>query len=41
MKNKWMSELEMLQQLPGQTVSEYALKFKILISKVDPMGNFR
>ena len=39
MKNKWMSELEMLQQLPNQTVSEYALKFKTLMSSVDPMGN--
>ena len=40
MKNKWMSELEMLQQLPNQSVSEYALKFKTLMSRVDPMGNF-
>jgi len=36
MKNKWMSDLDMLRQQPTQTVGEYAKKFKALIDRVDP-----
>ena len=36
MKNKWMSDLDMLRQQPTQTVGEYAEKFKALIDRVDP-----
>ena len=39
MKNKWMSDLDMLRQQPTQSVGEYAEKFKALIDRVDPARN--
>jgi len=40
MKNRWMSELEMIRQNPGQSVSDYAQKFKMLMQRVDTTGGF-
>ena len=35
-----MSELEMIRQNPGQSVSDYAQKFKMLMQRVDTTGGF-
>ncbi|CAI2194307.1 13706_t:CDS:2, partial [Funneliformis geosporum] len=37
----WMSELEMIKQNPGQSVSDYTQKFKMLMQRVDTTGGFR
>ncbi|CAI2196317.1 951_t:CDS:1, partial [Funneliformis geosporum] len=40
MKNRWMFELEIIKQNPGQSVSDYAQKFKMLMQRVDITGGF-
>ncbi|CAI2166667.1 17410_t:CDS:2 [Funneliformis geosporum] len=40
MKNRWMSELEMIKQNPRQSVSDYVQKFKMLMQRVDTTGGF-
>ena len=40
MKNKWMTDLELIRQQPGQSVADYAQKYKMLIQRVDPIEGF-
>jgi hypothetical protein len=40
MKNKWMTDLELIRQQLGQSVADYAQKYKMLVQRVDPARGF-
>ena len=35
-----MTDLELIHQQPGQSVADYAQKYKMLVQRVDPAGGF-